>query len=30
MVVEELQRLGWQEADLGRRAKGDDGKVTPL
>jgi len=28
MVVEELQRLGWQEADLGRLAKGDAAKVA--
>ena len=28
IVAEELQRLGWQEADLSRRAKGDAGKVA--
>ncbi len=28
IVAEELQRLGWQEADLARLAKGDAGKVA--
>ena len=28
IVAEELQRLGWQEADLSRHAKGDAGKVA--
>jgi hypothetical protein len=28
IVAEELRRLGWREADLGRRAKGDAGKVA--
>ena len=27
IVVEELKRLGWSAKDLGRRAKGDAGKV---
>ena len=28
MVAEEMRRLGWREADLGRRAKGDAAKVA--
>jgi hypothetical protein len=28
IVAEELQRLGWRAADLGRRAKGDAAKVA--
>ena len=28
IVAEELQRLGWREADLGGLAKGDAGKVA--
>jgi hypothetical protein len=28
IVAEELRRLGWQEGDLGRLAKGDAGKVA--
>jgi REP element-mobilizing transposase RayT len=28
LVAAELQRLGWREADLGRRAKGDAAKVA--
>jgi hypothetical protein len=28
IVAEKLRRLGWREADLGRRAKGDAGKVA--
>lgn len=27
-MVEELKRRGWREEDLGRRAKGDAGKVA--
>lgn len=27
IVLEEMQRLGWQEDDLLRRRKGDEGKV---
>jgi REP element-mobilizing transposase RayT len=28
ITAEELSRLGWQEADLARRRKGDPGKIT--
>ena len=28
MVVEEMKRRRWEEDELGRRAKGDEGKVA--